>query len=91
MQPSGSLYKSIVETGTATNVEAATWLDQNFNLVFLGAVYSPSQNATTVESALAKQVEQFKPFDDIELKRVKQLMQTQIDLIQKIRLHLGRV
>lgn len=89
MQPSGSLYKSIVETGTATNVEAATWLDQNFNLVFLGAVYSPSQNATTVESALAKQVEQFKPFDDIELKRVKQLMQTQIDLIQKDPIALG--
>ena len=34
----------MVETGITTNVEASTWLDQDFNVVFLGAIYSPSND-----------------------------------------------
>ncbi len=28
------------ETGVSTDVQASTWLDQDFNVVFLGAIYS---------------------------------------------------
>ena len=41
MQPSGHLYQNMVETGVSTDVQASTWLDQDFNVVFLGAIYSP--------------------------------------------------
>ena len=38
LQPSGHLYSSMVETGIATNVQSTTWLDDDFNLVFMGAI-----------------------------------------------------
>jgi len=41
LQPSGHLYSSMVETGVATNVQSTTWLDDDFNLVFMGAIYEP--------------------------------------------------
>lgn len=89
MQPSGSLYKDIVETGIATNVQGATWLDQDFNLVFLGAIYSPSQDAQKVDTTLTSKVELYQPFSETEVNRVKQLMQTQAELIVKDSVALG--
>ena len=44
MQPSGHLYQNMVETGVSTDVQASTWLDQDFNVVFLGAIYSPKND-----------------------------------------------
>ncbi len=83
MQPSGHLYQNMVETGITTNVEASTWLDQDFNVVFLGAIYSPSNDPKKVESSLLAGIEKGKPFTEVELNRVKSLMKTQGDLITK--------
>ena len=89
MQPSGHLYQGLVETGISTAVQSTTWLDQDFNLVFLGAIYAPNNDEKKVESTLISQVENGKAFDDIELKRVKTLMQNQADLIMNDATALG--
>ncbi|WP_151981024.1 M16 family metallopeptidase [Acinetobacter guerrae] len=89
MQPSGHLYQGIVETGLSTAVQSTTWLDQDFNLVFLGAIYAPNNDEKKVESTLISQVENGKAFDDTELKRVKTLMQNQSDLIMNDATALG--
>ncbi len=61
MQPSGHLYQSIVETGTATAVQSTTWLDQDFNMVFMGRSFMPpNHDVKKVESALVTGVENTK-------------------------------
>ncbi len=74
LQPSGHLYSDMVETGIATNVQSTTWLDDDFNLVFMGAIYAPSNDPQKIENTLISSVEQNKNFDDVELKRVKNLV-----------------
>ena len=74
MQPSGHLYKDVVETGTATQVQSTTWLTQDFNLVFMGAVYAPNHDAQKVGSALMQGIEKKHNFNEVELNRVKNLI-----------------
>ncbi len=81
MQPSGHLYQSMVETGLSTAIQSTTWLDQDFNLVFMGAIYAPNHDAKKVESALISGVEQNQPFNETELNRVKNLIQNQSDSV----------
>ncbi|CAB1214213.1 M16 family metallopeptidase [Acinetobacter bouvetii] len=82
MQPSGHLYQSVVETGLSTGVQSTTWLDQDFNLVFMGAIYAPNHDAKKVQSELVTGVEKNKAFNETELNRVKNLIQNQADNIQ---------
>lgn len=82
MQPSGHLYQSIVETGTATAVQSTTWLDRDFNLVFMGAVYAPDHQADKVQTGLINGVEKTAPFNETELKRVQNMVQNQAESIQ---------
>lgn len=81
MQPSGHLYQSMVETGLSTAVQSTTWLDQDFNLVFIGAIYAPNHDAKKVESALISGVEKNQPFNETELNRVKNLIQNQSESV----------
>lgn len=81
MQPSGHLYQSIVETGLSTGVQVTTWLDQDFNLVFIGAIYAPNHDPKKVKAALISGVEKGQPFNETELNRVKNLIQNQADSI----------
>ena len=74
MQPSGHLYKAMVETGMATNVQSTTWLDQDFNIVFLGAIYAPNHDAKQIETALISNTEKDQNFNATELNRVKNLV-----------------
>ncbi|WP_445116136.1 M16 family metallopeptidase [Acinetobacter sp. WZC-1] len=74
LQPSGHLYSDMVETGIATNVQSTTWLDQNFNLVFMGAIYAPSHDAKQIENSLIAGVEKTRAFNQTELNRVKNLL-----------------
>ncbi len=74
MQPSGHLYKDVVETGTATQVQSTTWLAQDFNLVFMGAVYAPNHDAKAVDDKLISSIEKKQNFNDTELKRIKNLI-----------------
>ncbi|NHC04098.1 insulinase family protein [Acinetobacter sp. 187] len=74
MQPSGHLYKDIVENGIATNVQATTWLAQDFNLVFLGAIYAPNHDEKKVGAQLNSSVEKPQNFTDTELSRIKNLV-----------------
>ncbi|WP_374664991.1 M16 family metallopeptidase [Acinetobacter sp.] len=89
MQPSGHLYKSIVETGVATGVMASTWLDKDFNLVFLGAVYAPNHDAKKVQAELNNGVEHSNDFDETELNRVKSMTRNQADNIKNNAAALG--
>ena len=81
MQPSGHLYQSMVETGLSIGVQSTTWLDQDFNLVFMGAVYAPNHDANKIESGLITGVEKNKAFNQTELNRVKNLIQNQADSV----------
>ncbi|OTG81614.1 M16 family metallopeptidase [Acinetobacter sp. ANC 4648] len=74
MQPSGHLYQDMVETGIANYVQSTTWFDQDFNIVFLGAIYAPNHDAKKIETALIANTEKDQNFDATELKRVKNLV-----------------
>lgn len=74
MQPSGHLYKDIVETGTATQVQSTTWLTPDFNLVFMGAVYAPNHDEKKVAQSLEKGIEKKHQFNETELNRVKNMI-----------------
>ena len=89
LQPSGHLYQSIVESGLATAVQSSTWLDRDFNLVFMGAVYAPNHNATQVQTALNQGVEQTKNFNETELNRIKSMTRNQADNIKNNAAALG--
>ncbi|MFW1858705.1 insulinase family protein [Acinetobacter defluvii] len=79
LQPSGHLYSNMVETGIATNVQASTWLDEDFNLVFMGAIYSPKHDEKRIAQSLVDEVEKNPSFNEVELKRVKNLMKNTQD------------
>ncbi len=77
MQPSGQLYQNMVQKGISTNVAAMTWLERDFNLAFLGAIYAPSQDAAQVEQTLTTQLESKRDFSEAELQRVKNLFRNE--------------
>lgn len=89
MQPSGTLYKSMVETGISTAVQSTTWLDQDFNVVFMGAIYAPNHDAKKVGDALVDGVENSKTFTDAELQRIKNITQNTADTIANDAVALG--
>lgn len=89
MQPSGHLYSSMVEAGTSTAVQSSTWLDRDFNVVFMGAVYAPNHDQKKVAADLISGVEQNKAFNDAELKRVKSLIQNQADNVRNNAVAMG--
>lgn len=89
MQPSGHLYSSMVETGTSTAVQSTTWLDRDFNVVFMGAVYAPNHDQKKVAADLISGVESNKAFNDAELKRVKALVQNQADTVRNNAVAMG--
>lgn len=77
MQPSGQLYQNMVKTGVSTDVFGSSWLEPDFNLLFLGAVYAPSQDGKKVDSALTTEVEKPKQFTQAELQRVKNVLKNE--------------
>lgn len=77
MQPSGQLYQNMVKTGVSTDVFATSWLEPDFNLIFLGAVYAPSQDAQKVDSTLTAEAEKPKQFTQAELQRVKNMLKNE--------------
>lgn len=89
LQPSGHLYSSMVETGTSTMVQSSTWLDRDFNVVFMGAIYAPNHDEKKVAAGLISGVEHNKEFNDVELKRVKTLIQNQSDNIRNNAVAMG--
>lgn len=89
LQPSGHLYQSMVESGKSTMVQSSTWLDKDFNLVFMGAIYAPNHQPKTVEQSLIQGVEQSQPFTEAELNRVKNLTRNQADNIKNSATALG--
>lgn len=74
MQPSGHLYKNMVETGISTATPSTTWMDKDFNLVLLGAVYAPTQDAKKVSDGLFMHVEQGQAFTQAEIDRIKAIV-----------------
>ncbi|MDF2417415.1 insulinase family protein [Acinetobacter beijerinckii] len=89
MQPSGALYKSMVETGISTAVQSTTWLDQDFNLVFMGAIYAPNHDANKVNESLTQGVENSQAFSEAELQRIKNITQNSADSIMNDAVALG--
>ncbi|MDM1324681.1 M16 family metallopeptidase [Acinetobacter pseudolwoffii] len=89
LQPSGHLYQSMVESRKSTMVQSSTWLDKDFNLVFMGAIYAPNHQPKTVEQSLIQGVEQSQPFTEAELNRVKNLTRNQADNIKNSATALG--
>lgn len=74
LQPSGRLYQNMVETGVATNVFSSSSLDKDFNMLFIGAVFSPSDDAKKVQQGLIQGVENKQNFNQSEVQRIKDLI-----------------
>ncbi|KJV40432.1 M16 family metallopeptidase [Acinetobacter brisouii] len=89
LQPSGQLYKTMVETGMTTTVQSTTWLDQDFNVVFMGAIYAPTQDAQQISKNLAQDIETPAHFNDADLNRVKSVFKNQADSIATNAVALG--
>ncbi|WP_431437362.1 M16 family metallopeptidase [Acinetobacter lwoffii] len=89
LQPSGHLYQNMVETGKSTAVQSSTWLDKDFNLVFMGAIYAPNHQAQDIEKGLIQGVEKSQPFTEAELNRAKNLTRNQADNIKNSATALG--
>lgn len=89
MEPSGRLYKEMVEKKLSLGVQSATWLDQNINLVFLGTIYAPTQDEKAIYKTLNEQIESKVPFGQVDLDRVKSLTQTQANMIKDNSVALG--
>ena len=79
----------MVETGTATAVQSSSWLDKDFSIVFMGAVYAPNHQSLAVTQGLIKGVEQDKGFNATELKRIQQMSRNQADNIKNSASALG--
>lgn len=73
MEPSGHLYKKMVDTGIVDEAMLSPWNTKNFNLMIVSADYSPSQNVQKIDKELISSMESFQPFTDVELNRVKTL------------------
>ena len=73
MEPSGHLYKKMVDTGIVDEAMLSPWNTKNFNLMIVSADYSPSQNVKKIDKELISSMESFQPFTDVELNRVKTL------------------
>ena len=89
LQPSGHLYQQVVETGKATAVQSSSWLDQNLNLMFMGAIYSPQHQADQLKKSLIETVEKKAAFNAQELGRVQGLTKNQAENIEKSSASLG--
>lgn len=89
LQPSGKLYKNIVETGIASSIQASTWLDQDMNLLFLGAVYAPSHDVNKIGTELKVGIEQKSHFSDAEINRVKTMVKNAANDIESDAASLG--
>ncbi|KAA8734803.1 insulinase family protein [Acinetobacter qingfengensis] len=74
IEPSGRLYQNMVKTGVSSNVLSTIWLTPDFNLLFVGAWYTPSQDATKVEQDLIQNVEQGQPYTESDVKRLQNII-----------------
>lgn len=82
LEPSGLLYKNMVEKGDAIAAEAGTWLDPDMSVVFMAGVYSPQHDAKKVQQGLITGAESVKNFSDAELKRAQNIVLNQADSIK---------
>ena len=72
LEPSGKLYKSMVESGLAVGVAASDGTDQERNMMIVGLMYSPQHDLKTINQTLVAQIETSAAnFSDIELQRLK--------------------
>lgn len=81
LEPSGSLYKTLVQTGEVTGVLANTWSEKDFNVLFLGAVYAPSQDNNKVNQQLTQAIETQAKFQEDDLKRAKSLSKNNMQTV----------
>ena len=89
MQPSGRLYTNMVQTGISTGVQSTSWLDQDLNVVFMGAIYAPNHDAQKVDEVLKNGVENRQSFTDAELQRIKNISQNSAENTAKDAAALG--
>ena len=82
LEPSGLLYKNMVEKGDAIAADGGTWLDPDISVVFMAGVYSPQQDGKKVRQGLIDGAEGPKQFTDSELKRAQNIVLNQADTIK---------
>ena len=75
LQPSGLLYKNMVEKGDAIAAQAGVWSDPDMTLVYSVGVYSPQHDVKKVQQGLTTGSEAAKTFTDVEVKRAKTIIQ----------------
>lgn len=73
-QPTGQLYKNMVMRGDANNVSASTWLNKDFNIVYMGAGYTNKADTRHTTTILMQQSETPAEFDETQLQRTKNQM-----------------
>lgn len=79
IEPSGQLYKNMVDTGIVDDATMSPWITPDFNLMIVSADYAPSQNVKKIDKSLITSVEQFQLFNDVDLSRVKTVFKNSAD------------
>jgi zinc protease len=83
LEPSGLLYKNMVETGQAIAAEGGTWLDADMSMVYTLGVYSPQHDAKKVQQGLISGTEGNKTFSAVEVKRAQNIVNNAAQTIEK--------
>ena len=84
MQPNGRLYKNMVEPGVATSIATVDASDRERQILIMGAMYAPTQDAQKVSTDLLKYVEQTPAnFSETDVQRVKDLTKNSVEAVLK--------
>lgn len=91
IEPSGQLYRNLVDTGIADDTALSPWNSQDFNLIIASADYVPSQNVKKVDKTLIANIEAFENFDDKELNGIKTVFKNAQDSDYKDASRMGEI
>ena len=89
LQPSGLLYKDMVEKGDAIAAQAGVWSDPDMTLVYSVGVYSPQHDVKKVQQGLTTGSEAPKTFSNAEVKRAKTIIQNNAETTKNSATALG--
>ena len=77
LDPTGLVYKNLVQTGKAIGAHSSLWIDPNINALFVGAEYEKGKNGKQINQDLTQTIEQPNHFNETDLKRAKNLFKNE--------------
>ena len=77
LEPTGLVYKNLVQTGKAIGAQSSVWVNPHINSLFVGAVYEKGKNGQQINKDLTQTIEQSNHFNETDIKRAKTLFKNE--------------